>query len=138
MIEGINYLIRGSKSFDYKTNFIEGSVTQNNLTKNGVEIVAPLKHLSNFWRTLDMLSINCVIELILTLFKIFVLIIQATRKADYDVDPVVYEIENPEHVDFQITDPKLYVPVVTLSAENDNKLLEQLKSGFKRIIKWNL
>ena len=85
-----------------------------------------------------MLSINCVIELILTLFKIFVLIIQATRKADYDVDPVVYEIENPEHVDFQITDPKLYVPVVTLSAENDNKLLEQLKSGFKRIIKWNL
>ena len=138
MIEGINYLIRGSKSFDYKTNFIEGSVTQNNLTKNGVEIVAPLKHLSNFWRTLDMLFINCVIELILTLFKIFVLIIQATRKADYDVDPVVYETENPEHVDFQITDPKLYVPVVTLSAENDNKLLEQLKSGFKRIIKWNL
>ena len=138
MIEGINYLIRGSKPFDYKTNFIEGSVTQNNLTKNGVEIVAPLKHLSNFWRTLDMLFINCVIELILTLFKIFVLIIQATRKADYDVDPVVYETENPEHVDFQITDPKLYVPVVTLSAENDNKLLEQLKSGFKRIIKWNL
>ena len=32
---------------------------------------------------------------------------------------------------------KLYVPVVTLSAENDNKLLEQLKTGFKRTIKWN-
>ena len=31
----------------------------------------------------------------------------------------------------------MYVPVVTLSAENDNKLLEQLKTGFKRTIKWN-
>ena len=31
----------------------------------------------------------------------------------------------------------MYVPVVTLSAENDNKLLEQLKTGFKRAIKWN-
>ena len=31
----------------------------------------------------------------------------------------------------------MYVPVVTLSAENDNQLLEQLKTGFKRTIKWN-
>ena len=31
----------------------------------------------------------------------------------------------------------MYVPVVTLSAENDNKLLEQLKTGFKRAITWN-
>ena len=38
---------------------------------------------------------------------------------------------------FKITDCKLYVPVVTLSAENDNKLLEQLKTGFKRTVKWN-
>ena len=35
------------------------------------------------------------------------------------------------------TDAKLYVPVVSLSKENDIKLLEQLKSGFKRTIKWN-
>ena len=39
-------------------------------------------------------------------------------------------------LEFQITDTKLYVPVVTLSKENDTKLLE-LKSGFKRTIKWN-
>ena len=38
---------------------------------------------------------------------------------------------------FQMTDRKLYVPVVSLSKENDVKLLEQLKSGFKRTIKWN-
>ena len=37
----------------------------------------------------------------------------------------------------KITDTKLYVPVVTLSKENDTKLLEKLKTGFKRTIKWN-
>ena len=35
------------------------------------------------------------------------------------------------------TDTKLFVPVVTLSKENDTKLLEQLKTGFKRTIKWD-
>ena len=38
---------------------------------------------------------------------------------------------------FEITDTKLYVPVVTLSKENDTKRLEQFKLGFKRTIKWN-
>ena len=38
---------------------------------------------------------------------------------------------------FSITDTKLYVPVITLSSENIAKLLEQLKSGFKRTINWN-
>ena len=40
-------------------------------------------------------------------------------------------------LEFKITDTKLYVPVVTLSKENDIKFLEQLKSGFKRTTKWN-
>ena len=43
----------------------------------------------------------------------------------------------PTGLEFLITDTKLYVPVVTLSKENDIKLLEKLKSGFKRTIKWN-
>ena len=47
------------------------------------------------------------------------------------------KIDNPENGIFQITDTKLYILVVTLSKENDIKLLEQLKSGFKRTIKWN-
>ena len=59
------------------------------------------------------------------------LISKTTIEADYDADPVVYDIGNPENATFQITDTKLYVPVVTLSKENDTKLLEQLKSGFK-------
>ena len=43
----------------------------------------------------------------------------------------------PSDATFKITDTKLYVPVVTLSKENDKKLLEQLKLEFKRTIKWN-
>ena len=46
-------------------------------------------------------------------------------------------IVKPTGLEFEITDSKLYVPVITLSKENDIKLLGQLKSGFKRTIKWN-
>ena len=49
----------------------------------------------------------------------------------------VYEINNPENATFKTTDVKLFVPVVPLSKENDINLLEQLKTGFKRIMKWN-
>ena len=48
----INYSTNDSKSFDYKTS-ITGKLEGNN-TEKEVEIVVPLKHLSNFWRTLDM------------------------------------------------------------------------------------
>ena len=43
----------------------------------------------------------------------------------------------PTRLEFKITDTQLYVPVVTLSTEKDKKLLEQLKSGFKRTVKWD-
>ena len=43
----------------------------------------------------------------------------------------------PTELIFKITDTNLYVPVATLSKENDIRLLEQLKSGFERTIKWN-
>ena len=65
------------------------------------------------------------------------LISKSIRKADYGAKPVIDEFDNPENAIFQITDTKLYLPVVTLSKENDIKLLEQLKSGFKKTIKWN-
>ena len=57
---------------------------------------------------------------------------EATRE-----DPAVDRINNPTDVTFKITETKLYVRVVTLSTENNNKLLEQLKTGFKRTIKWS-
>ena len=44
---------------------------------------------------------------------------------------------SPTNATFKITDTKLYVSVVTLSTKDDNDFLEQLKSGFKRTIKWN-
>ena len=81
--------------------------------------------------------INCEVELILTWFINCVLIDKLTRDSDYGANPHVSEINNPEDAILQITDTKLYAPVVTLSKENDIKLLEKLKSGFKRTIKWN-
>ena len=38
---------------------------------------------------------------------------------------------------FEITETKLYVPVVTLSTQDNAELLQQIKSGFKRTINWN-
>ena len=73
----------------------------------------------------------------MTWFKNCVLIDKSTREADYNADPNVYEIDNPKNATFKVADVKLFVPVVTLSIENDIKLLEQLKTGFKRTIKWN-
>ena len=51
--------------------------------------------------------------------------------------PEIPAIAAPTNATFATIDCKLYVLVVTLSAENDNKLLQQLKTGFKRTIKWN-
>ena len=95
------------------------------LVKMKKEVVIPLKYLSNFWRSLNIPLINCEVEIILTWTKNCVL-------ADMTVAN-----NPPTRLEFQIKDTKLYVPVVTLSKENDIKLLEQLKSGFKKTIKWN-
>ena len=70
-------------------------MTHNNLTKNNVKIIIPLKYLSNFWRNLNIPLINCEVELILTWFKNCVLINKSTRDADYNANPIVYEIDNP-------------------------------------------
>ena len=78
-----------------------------------------------------LILINCEITLILSWYKECVLV-----GRDFRGPPVVV-INSPADAKFEITDCKLYVPVVILSAENDNKLLEQLKSGFRRSIKWN-
>ena len=74
--DNITHSILNSKSFDYKANFI-GSVTNNNLIKNDVKIVIPLKHFSNFWKNLNIPLINC--EVKLTWFKNCVLTDKLTR-----------------------------------------------------------
>ena len=133
----ITHSILNLESFDYKANFMDNRVTHNNLTETDVKIVVPLKYLSNFWRSLNIPLVNCEVELILTWLKNCVLIDKSTRDADYNGNPHVSRIDNPENSIFQVTDTKLYVPVVTLSKENYIKLLEQLKTGFKRTMKWN-
>ena len=95
--------------------------TGNGGTKD-VEIMVPLKYLSNFWRTLEMPLINYEVNLILTWSSSCVII--ATS------------IPN-QNATFGITDTKLYVPVVTLSTQENTKFIQQLKSGFKRVINWN-
>ena len=102
--------------------------------KNETEIVVTLKHLSNFWRNLNILLINCEIELILIWSKSCALVDMTVIAAGNNNDPPASVA--PTGLEFQI-ETKLYVPVVTLATENDKKLLEQLKSGFKRTGKWN-
>ena len=121
--------IKDSKSFNYKT-IITGKLEEND-TEKEAEIIVPLKYLNNFWRTLDIPLINCEVNLILTWTENCVLKSKATRDANPYVNPVVAAINNPTNATFKITDTKLYVPVVTLSTENDKILLEQLRTGFK-------
>ena len=84
--------------------------------------MVPLKDLSNFWRTLEMPLINCEVNLILTWSSTCVLV--STNNAN-------------QVAAFAITDTKLFVHVATLSTQENTKFLQQLKSGFKRVINWN-
>ena len=102
---------------------------------NHIQLAVPLKqHLGNFWRNLNVLLINCEISL-----ELSVLVRRAyrTAKAATATAAAIAKVESPTDATFKITDCKLYVPVVTLSTENENKLFEMLKSGFKRTVKWN-
>ena len=109
--------VEDSESFKSKIK-ITGKTPDDDNEKD-VEIMAPLKYLSNFWRTLEMPLINCEINLILMWSSTCVI------------------TDSNGAGTFAITDTKLYVPVVTLSTQENTKLLQQLKSGFKRVINWN-
>ena len=111
---------------------------QNKRGTKEVEIAVPLKHLGNFWNSLNTLLVDC--EVSLTLSWSETCVITSLKKrlvaAAQGGNPAVYD-DSPTNATFEITDCKLYVPVVISSAENDNRLSEQLKTGFKRTIKWN-
>ena len=84
----------------------------------------PLKNLSKFLRTLDIPLINCEVSLDLKWNKNCVLTSKETRPAGDD--PVANPaINNPTDAKSDIIDCKLYVPVVTLSTEYENKLYQQ-------------
>ena len=109
--------LEDSESFKSKVK-ITGKTPDNGNEKD-VEIMVSLKYLSNFWRTLEMPLINCEVNLILTWSSTCV-ITDSTGAGT-----------------FEITDTKRYVPVVTLSTQENAKLLQQLKSVFERVINWN-
>ena len=81
--------------------------------------MVPLKYLSNFWSTLEMPLINCEVNLILTW------------------SPTCVTTNSTGAGTFETTNTKLYVPVVTLSTQENTMLLQQLKPGFKRVINCN-
>ena len=135
--EPSNSLSSNSESFKYKTSITgntynvgagEAGYDANKVGKNETEVVIPLKHLSNFWRSLNIPLINCEVELILTWSKNCVL---ADMTVDADADPAIVA---PSGATFKITDTKLYVPVVTLSAEYNAKLSKLLSDGFNRTV----
>ena len=99
-------------SFNFETK-ITGQTDNNG--RIDVEIMAPLKYLSNFWITLEMHFTNCEVELILT---------WSAGCA------IIYTYVAEQVPTFTITETNLYVPVVTLSTQDNAKLLPQLKSSF--------
>ena len=108
-----------SSSFKYKINLLGDAVLDGNITKLSLKVVVPLKYLSNFFRSLEMPLINCKIKLNLTWKKECVL----SSKAGDAV--------------FIINDTKLYVPIVTLSKEDNKDFIEQQNKGFQKSIYWN-
>ena len=104
--------------FNFKTK-ITGQTNDDGIIN--VERMTSLKYLSNFWRTLEMSLINCEVELIL----------------NWSANCVIIYTNVNQLPTFTITEINLYIPVVTLSTQDNEKLLPQLKSGFKRKISWN-
>ena len=106
-----------------------------NVNKNGtqeVELAIPLKYLGNFWRALNILLISCEISLELKWDKNCVM----TSLEQRDIGGGNRD-NAPTGATLAINDCKLYVPAVTLSKDDEIKLLTNLKSGFKREIIWN-
>ena len=112
-------IANAADSFNFTTK-ITGQTNDDG--KINIEIMVLFKYLSNFWKTLEMPLINCEVNLILI----------------WSANCVIICIDITNQIlTFTITETNLYVPVVTLSTQDNAKLLPQLKSGFKRTISWN-
>ena len=112
-----------SDSLKYKIKLL-GNVTEvagdaAGARRLNVKVVVPLKYISNFFRSLEMPLINCKIKSDLTWKKECVLSTGAGEAV------------------FIINDTKLYVPVVTLSKEDNKDFIEQQNKGSQRPIYWN-
>ena len=130
-----------SNTFKYKNKIISNTYNVNagaqgyDENKNGtqeVELAILLKYLDKFWRALNIPLISCEVSL----------------ELKWDTNCVITSLEQrdigggnrdnfPTGTTLAINDCKLYVPEVTLSKDDEIKLLTNLKSGFKREIIWN-
>ena len=110
------------KFFMYKAESLES--TEADVVNGILEIATtavPLKYLSNFWRSLEMPWIKCKVELKFKWTKHCVLCAAGNDNT----------IDNPNNTIFTIKDTNLYVPVVTLSARDNEKLSRLLSKGLE-------
>ena len=117
---------------------VDAGVDGSDVNKNGkqeMELAILLKYLGNFWRALNIPLISCEVSLKLKWDKNCV--ITSLEERQVDAGPPVVRDNFPIGATLAINDCKLYIPVVTLSKDDEIKLLTNLKSGFKREIIWN-
>ena len=128
-------------TFKYKNKIMGNTYNVNagvqgcDVNKNGtqeVELAIPLKYFGNFWRALNIPLISCEVSLELKWNKNCVI----TSLEQRDIGEGNRN-NAPTGATLAINNCKLYVPAVTLSKDDDFKLLTNLKSGFKREIIWN-
>ena len=136
-----NIKVVNSNTFKYKNKIIGNTYNVDtgsqgyDVNKNGtqeVELAIPLKYLGNFWRALNIPLISCEVSLELKWDKNCVI----TSLEQRDIGGGNRD-NAPTGATLAINDCKLYVPAVTLSKDDEIKLLTNLKSGFKREIIWN-
>ena len=139
-----NRNVVNSNAFKYKNKIIgntynvDAAAASYDVNKEGtqaIELAIPLKYLGNFWRALNIPLINCEVSLELKWNKNCV--ITSSENRIINAGPPVIRGNVPTSTTLSITDSKLYIPVVTLSKDDEIKLLTNLKSGSKRKIKWN-
>ena len=139
----LNNNVVNSSAFKYKNkitgntyNIAAGAADHdaNRVGKQDIKLAMPLKYLGHFWRTLNIPLINCEVSLELKWNKNCV--ITSLEEAQIAAGPPPLNAP-PTGATLTINDCKLYVPVVTLSKDDEIKLLTNLKSGFTREIIWN-
>ena len=105
------------KSFKYETKLLRNMVADGiNGTVKNATMALPLKYLTNFWRSFEMLLINCKVELKRKWTKYCVLSEAGAHNAN----------ANSKNIIFTIKDTKLYVSVVTVSGRENEKLRKRI------------
>ena len=139
-----NRNVANSNAFKYKNKIIgntynvdaaAGGYDANKSGTQEVEIAISLKYSGNFWRALNIPLISCEVSLELKWNKNC--IITSLKERQFDAGPPVVRDGAPTGASLAVNDCKLYIPVVTLSKDDEIKLLTNLKSGFTREIEWN-